>query len=387
MMTLLLVVIFTCFIGVGLPDSLLGTAWPAMYTEFGLPISLAGYISSTVSLCTVISSLMSSRLINRFGTYLVTGVSTLLTVIALFGYSLSGHAAFFFLFAVPLGLGAGSIDAALNNYVANHYSIAQMNYLHCFYGIGVTVSPYVMSLALGGGDWRNGYRVIALVQLGIALVSFASLPLWRKARENALSANEEESKTLTLKELFKMPAVRLNCLAFFGINAVELCAGQWSSSFFVNTKGLLPDSAAKAAMLFYVGLALGRFLSGLISAKLERMQIVKLSSVILIGAIVLFALPLPVYFSYAALLLIGLGVGPIYPVLTHLTPVNFGKEISQSVMGVQQAASYTGIMIMPWLFGILAQTFSTALLPFYLMAMFALYVFPLYAMLKMVKKL
>jgi len=385
MMTLLLVVIFTCFIGVGLPDSLLGTAWPAMYREFDLPISLAGYISSTVSLCTVISSLMSSRLINRFGTYLVTGVSTLLTVIALFGYSLSGHAAFFFLFAIPLGLGAGSIDAALNNYVANHYSIAQMNFLHCFYGIGVTVSPYVMSLALGAGDWRNGYRAIALVQLGIALISFASLPLWRKASENTFAANEE-AKTLSLKELFKMPAVTLNCLAFFGINALELCAGQWSSSFFVNTKGLAPDSAAKAAMLFYVGLALGRFLSGLISAKLTHMQIVKLASVILILSVILFALPLPVYFSCAALLLIGLGVGPIYPVLTHLTPQNFGKEISQSVMGVQQAASYTGIMIMPWLFGVLAQGFSTALLPFYLMAMFALYVFPLWSMLKIIRK-
>jgi len=384
-MTLLLVVIFTCFIGVGLPDSLLGTAWPAMYREFDLPISLAGYISSTVSLCTVISSLMSSRLINRFGTYLVTGVSTLLTVIALFGYSLSGHAAFFFLFAIPLGLGAGSIDAALNNYVANHYSIAQMNFLHCFYGIGVTVSPYVMSLALGAGDWRNGYRAIALVQLGIALISFASLPLWRKASENTFAANEE-AKTLSLKELFKMPAVTLNCLAFFGINALELCAGQWSSSFFVNTKGLAPDSAAKAAMLFYVGLALGRFLSGLISAKLTHMQIVKLASVILILSVILFALPLPVYFSCAALLLIGLGVGPIYPVLTHLTPQNFGKEISQSVMGVQQAASYTGIMIMPWLFGVLAQGFSTALLPFYLMAMFALYVFPLWSMLKIIRK-
>jgi len=385
MMTLLLVVIFTCFIGVGLPDSLLGTAWPAMYREFDLPISLAGYISSTVSLCTVISSLMSSRLINRFGTYLVTGVSTLLTGIALFGYSLSGHAAFFFLFAIPLGLGAGSIDAALNNYVANHYSIAQMNFLHCFYGIGVTVSPYVMSLALGAGDWRNGYRAIALVQLGIALISFASLPLWRKASENTFAANEE-AKTLSLKELFKMPAVTLNCLAFFGINALELCAGQWSSSFFVNTKGLAPDSAAKAAMLFYVGLALGRFLSGLISAKLTHMQIVKLASVILILSVILFALPLPVYFSCAALLLIGLGVGPIYPVLTHLTPQNFGKEISQSVMGVQQAASYTGIMIMPWLFGVLAQGFSTALLPFYLMAMFALYVFPLWSMLKIIRK-
>jgi len=260
-----------------------------------------------------------------------------------------------------------------------------MNFLHCFYGIGVTVSPYVMSLALGAGDWRNGYRAIALVQLGIALISFASLPLWRKASENTFAANEE-AKTLSLKELFKMPAVTLNCLAFFGINALELCAGQWSSSFFVNTKGLAPDSAAKAAMLFYVGLALGRFLSGLISAKLTHMQIVKLASVILILSVILFALPLPVYFSCAALLLIGLGVGPIYPVLTHLTPQNFGKEISQSVMGVQQAASYTGIMIMPWLFGVLAQGFSTALLPFYLMAMFALYVFPLWSMLKIIRK-
>lgn len=386
MMTLLLVVIFILFIGVGLPDSLLGAAWPAIYTEFGLPISLAGYLSSTVSLFTVISSLLSARLIHKFGTWLVTGVSTLLTVAALLGYALSGHAAFFFLFSVPLGLGAGSIDAALNHYVANHYSIAQMNYLHCFYGIGVTVSPYVMSMALGAGDWRNGYFAVALIQFLIAMLAFFSLPLWKKAGQNTVQEETTEEKTLSLKQLLSIQSVRLNCIAFFGVNALEICAGAWSASYFVNTKGLAAESAAIAAMLFYVGLALGRFLSGLISAKLSRMSIVKLSSLILILAVCLFMLPLPTPLSAAALLLIGLGVGPIYPVLTHLTPVHFGKDISQSVMGIQQAAAYTGIMIMPWLFGVLAQYFSTSLLPFYLLLMFALYIIPLRRMLRKLHK-
>ena len=268
MMTTLLIIIFITFIGVGLPDSVLGTAWPAIYREFNLPVSLAGYISATVSACTIISSLISSRVINKFGTGVVSAVSTLMTAAALLGYAFSRSVVFFFLLAIPLGLGAGSIDTALNNFVALHYSASKMNFLHCFYGIGVAASPFFMSLALGADDnWRKGYVIIGLIQLGIALIAVLALPLWKKAEKKDGSDNDAPRKTLTLSQLFKMPAVRMSCLAFFGYCALELCAGSWSSTYFVNIKGLTSDKAAQIAMLFYIGLATGRFLSGIVARK------------------------------------------------------------------------------------------------------------------------
>lgn len=273
MMTTLLIIIFITFIGVGLPDSVLGTAWPAIYREFNLPVSLAGYISATVSACTIISSLISSKVINRFGTGVVSAVSTLMTAAALLGFAFANNAIPFFLLAIPLGLGAGSIDTALNNFVALHYSASKMNFLHCFYGLGVAASPYVMSLALGADDnWRKGYIIIGLIQFCIALIAAVSLPLWKKAEMKDRDENTSLPKTLTLSQLFKMPAVRLSCLAFFGSCALELCAGSWSSTYFVNIKGLPSDKAAQIAMLFYVGLASGRFLSGVVAHKTGRWE-------------------------------------------------------------------------------------------------------------------
>lgn len=374
MMTTLLIIIFITFIGVGLPDSVLGTAWPAIYREFDLPVSLAGYISSTVSACTIISSLISSKVINKFGTGVVSAVSTLMTAAALLGFAFMKNVGFFFLLAIPLGLGAGSIDTALNNFVALHYSASKMNFLHCFYGLGVAASPYVMSLALGADDnWRKGYIIIGLIQFGIALIAVLSLPLWKKAEKKDKDENPTPPKTLTLSQLFKMPAVRLSCLAFFGSCALELCAGSWSSTYFVNIKGLSSDKAAQITMLFYVGLASGRFLSGMTAQKIGRWRIIRIAALILFSAIILFILPLPLPAAAAALFLIGLGIGPVFPNLTHLTPQNFGADISQSVIGVQQASSYTGIMLMPWLFGILAQAISPALFPYYLLVLFILF--------------
>ena len=373
-MTTLLIIIFITFIGVGLPDSVLGTAWPAIYREFDLPVSLAGYISSTVSACTIISSLISSKVINKFGTGVVSAVSTLMTAAALLGFAFMKNVGFFFLLAIPLGLGAGSIDTALNNFVALHYSASKMNFLHCFYGLGVAASPYVMSLALGADDnWRKGYIIIGLIQFGIALIAVLSLPLWKKAEKKDKDENPTPPKTLTLSQLFKMPAVRLSCLAFFGSCALELCAGSWSSTYFVNIKGLSSDKAAQITMLFYVGLASGRFLSGMTAQKIGRWRIIRIAALILFSAIILFILPLPLPAAAAALFLIGLGIGPVFPNLTHLTPQNFGADISQSVIGVQQASSYTGIMLMPWLFGILAQAISPALFPYYLLVLFILF--------------
>ena len=387
MMTTLLIIIFITFIGVGLPDSVLGTAWPAIYREFNLPVSLAGYISATVSACTIISSLISSKVINKFGTGVVSAVSTLMTAAALLGFAFTDNAVFFFLLAIPLGLGAGSIDTALNNFVALHYSASKMNFLHCFYGIGVAASPYVMSLALGADDnWRKGYIIIGFIQFVIALIAVLSLPLWKKAKKKDESDNPTPPKTLTLSQLFKMPAVRMSCFAFFSYCALELCAGSWSSTYFVNIKGLSSDKAAQIAMLFYIGLASGRFLSGVVAQKIGRWRIIRIATLILFGAIIMFILPLPVPVAAFALFFIGLGCGPVFPNLTHLTPENFGADISQSVIGVQQASSYTGIMLMPWLFGILAQTISSALFPFYLLFLFAIFASTLLLLQKAVTK-
>lgn len=385
MMTTLLIIIFITFIGVGLPDSVLGTAWPAIYREFDLPVSLAGYITATVSACTIISSLISSKVINRFGTGVVSAVSTLMTATALLGFALANNAVPFFLLAIPLGLGAGSIDTALNNFVALHYSASKMNFLHCFYGLGVAASPYIMSLALGAeGNWRKGYIIIGLIQFCIALIAALSLPLWKRAEKKDRDENTSLPKTLTLSQLFKMPAVRLSCLAFFGSCALELCAGSWSSTYFVNIKGLASDKAAQIAMLFYVGLASGRFLSGVVAHKTGRWRIIRIAVLILFGAIILFILPLPLSASAAALFFIGLGCGPVFPNLTHLTPQNFGADISQSVIGVQQASSYAGIMLMPWLFGILAQAISTAIFPYYLLLLFVIFALTLFMLKKAV---
>ena len=386
-MTTLLIIIFITFIGVGLPDSVLGTAWPAIYREFNLPVSLAGYISATVSACTIISSLISSKVINKFGTGVVSAVSTLMTAAALLGFAFTDNAVFFFLLAIPLGLGAGSIDTALNNFVALHYSASKMNFLHCFYGIGVAASPYVMSLALGADDnWRKGYIIIGFIQFVIALIAVLSLPLWKKAKKKDESDNPTPPKTLTLSQLFKMPAVRMSCFAFFSYCALELCAGSWSSTYFVNIKGLSSDKAAQIAMLFYIGLASGRFLSGIVAQKIGRWRIIRIATLILFGAIIMFILPLPVPVAAFALFFIGLGCGPVFPNLTHLTPENFGADISQSVIGVQQASSYTGIMLMPWLFGILAQTISSALFPLYLLFLFAIFASTLLLLQKAVTK-
>lgn len=373
MMTVLLIIIFISFIGVGLPDSILGTAWPSIYREFDLPVSLAGYITATVSACTIVSSLLSSKVINRFGTGMVTAVSTILTVVALFGFAFSGNAIFFFVMAIPLGLGAGSIDTALNNFVALHYSATKMNFLHCFYGLGIAASPYIMSYALGNeNNWRKGYILVAVIQSVIALIAILSLPLWKKVECQEKKA-DNVVKVLKLSKLIKMPAVRLSCYAFFSSCALELTAGSWSSTYFVNTKGVIPDKAAQIIMLFYVGLAFGRFLSGVLAKKLSRWQIIGIATGVLLGAIIMFILPVSIMVTSIALFFIGLGIGPIFPNLTHLTPENFGKDISQSVMGVQQASAYIGIMIMPWLFGMLAQVCSTKIFPCYLLVIFGVY--------------
>ncbi len=374
MMMTLLVVILISFIGVGLPDSVLGTAWPAMYLAFDLPISFAGYITAAVSVGTILSSLMSARLIARFGTGLVSAVSTALTALALFGFALTQHPALFFLLAVPMGIGAGAIDTALNAFVALHYSASAMSFLHCFYGLGVAASPFVMSLALGpDSNWRQGYWIIACIQLGIAVLGFLSLPLWHRVEGQGQEDGGIPQKQLSLLALLKTPGVLLSGLAFVASCGLELTAGGWSSSYFVLAKGLAPDRAAMITMVFYIGLSAGRFVSGLCAARLGRRRLLRISLFFQLLAVSLFLLPAPIAISALALFLIGFGIGPVYPNLMHLTPKNFGEDMAQAVMGVQQALTYIGVMVIPWLFGTLAQVFSAALLPPFLLLLLLLY--------------
>ncbi len=373
MATLLLIVIYIAFIGLGVPDSLFGTAWPAIYTDLNLPVSWASIVTIIVSCGTITSSLLSSWLISRFGTGKITAVSTLMTALALLGFSCSDSMLWLCLCAIPLGLGAGSIDTALNNYVALHYKASHMNFLHCFYGIGVSLSPYLMSLALSKGTWEGGYRAVFWFQLAIAALTVLALPLWKKVRhaQNGEEA-EETPRVLSFPALMKMPKVRMACLVFIGYCALEYTCGTWGSTFLVNAKGAAADTAARMVTFYYVGLALGRFLSGVLAGRLHSRQLVKIGQMILLAAVASLFLPLPFAFCSVSLFFIGLGNGPIFPNMLHLTPELFGKDLSQAVIGAEMATSYIGVLLAPALFGLIAQNVTAALFPVYLLVLYAL---------------
>lgn len=373
MATLLLIVIYIAFIGLGVPDSLFRTAWPAIYTDLNLPVSWASIVTIIVSCGTITSSLLSSWLISRFGTGKITAVSTLMTALALLGFSCSDSMLWLCLCAIPLGLGAGSIDTALNNYVALHYKASHMNFLHCFYGIGVSLSPYLMSLALSKGTWEGGYRAVFWFQLAIAALTALALPLWKKVRhaQNGEEA-EETPRVLSFPALMKMPKVRMACLVFIGYCALEYTCGTWGSTFLVNAKGAAADTAARMVTFYYVGLALGRFLSGVLAGLLHSRQLVKIGQMILLAAVVSLFLPLPFAFCSVSLFFIGLGNGPIFPNMLHLTPELFGKDLSQAVIGAEMATSYIGVLLAPALFGLIAQNVTAALFPVYLLVLYAL---------------
>lgn len=373
MATLLLIVIYIAFIGLGVPDSLFGTAWPAIYTDLNLPVSWASIVTIIVSCGTITSSLLSSWLISRFGTGKITAVSTLMTALALRGFSCSDSMLWLCLCAIPLGLGAGSIDTALNNYVALHYKASHMNFLHCFYGIGVSLSPYLMSLALSKGTWEGGYRAVFWFQLAIAALTVLALPLWKKVRHAQNGEEEEETpRVLSFPALMKMPKVRMACLVFIGYCALEYTCGTWGSTFLVNAKGAAADTAARMVTFYYIGLALGRFLSGVLAGRLHSRQLVKIGQMILLAAVVSLFLPLPFAFCSVSLFFIGLGNGPIFPNMLHLTPELFGKDLSQAVIGAEMATSYIGVLLAPALFGLIAQNVTAALFPVYLLVLYAL---------------
>ena len=386
MATALLIIIYMAFIGLGIPDSLFGTAWPAIYPEFGAPLSAASYVTLLISGGTVVSSLLSDRIINRFGTGKVTAVSTAMTAAALLGFSLSPDLPWLCLFAIPLGLGAGAIDSGLNNYVALHYKAAHMNFLHCFYGIGVSLSPYLMSLALAGeGGWRGGYRLVFYCQLAIALITLLSLPLWSRGKTDNPAVVEGVPRTISMAGLIRIPAVRTVWAVFFASCAIEYTCGTWGSTFLVSAKGLAVEHAAQMVTFYYAGMALGRFLSGMLAGRLSSWRLIQTGQGVVLGAIALL-LPLPAAVSGVGLFLIGLGNGPLFPNLIHLTPKNFGIEISQSVMGTQMAASYMGIMLMPPLFGLLAQAVGAWVLPGFLLLLFVVMAASMGLLLHLLKK-
>lgn len=373
MATLLLAVIYTAFIGLGIPDSLFGTAWPAIYREFSLPISFASFVTVTTSCGTVVSSLMSSQVIRRFGTARVSAFSTALTAVALLVFSFSGSFWLLILCAIPLGLGAGAIDTALNNYVALHYSATHMSFLHCFYGVGVSLSPYVLSLVISGPQgWRGGYRTAFAMQLVIALLLFLTLPLWKKVQGVRTDGESGEEKTnpLPVRKVLKLPGVKGMCLLFVASVGIEVTAGSWGATFLVESKGVTEDRAAWYVMFYYIGMAVGRFLSGVLAAKLHSWQIIRLGMVVLGAALVVLLLPVPPVWSAVGLFLVGLGNGPMFPNYNYLAPESFGPEVSQSVIGTQMAFSYIGVMLVPTVFGVLGQVVTVALFPAYLTAFF-----------------
>lgn len=384
MATLLLIVIYVCFIGLGIPDSLFGPAWPVMSGEFGLPVSVAGLLTPYFCIFTVISSLFSDKLINRFGTGKVTAVSTMLTVVGLLGYSFSPNIWVFLLCAIPFGLGAGAVDAGLNNYVALHYKASHISYLHCFYGVGVTVSPVFMSLALAKlGDWHMGYRIAGFVQLGIALISVLAIPLWGKVAAQTAQAGKASDtseqgepdftpRSLSLREQARDAGIRWIWLIFAVAVALEVLVGNWGSTFLVKVKGMEPAYAAAMTALYYFGLAAGRFVSGLLSRKLTPWQIIALSLAVWPLSVVFFVLPLPPAVSGVGLLFAGLGMGPLYPNFVYLTPRNFGRDVSQSIMGSQSASAYLGLIAVPPLFGLLVNNFGVGLYPPFLAVVYVI---------------
>ena len=364
MVHLLLVIIYLSFISLGLPDALLGAAWPTMSQDFSVPLSYAGGISLIVAMGTVVSSLQSDRLTKWLGAGKVTAFSVALTALALFGFSASREYWQLCLWAIPYGLGAGSVDASLNNYVAVHYASRHMSWLHCMWGLGASIGPYIMGIALTGGmGWNSGYRIICLIQLVLTAVIFLSIPLWKERKEEAQGT--EVARPLTMKQILSIRGAREVMLAFFCYCALEQTCILWGSSYFVLHNGLDEETAASLAALFMLGLTLGRFLNGFLTMKINDTNLIRLGQVLIALGAITMLLPLGDPAAMAGLTLMGLGCAPIYPCIIHSTPDHFGEENSQALIGVQMASAYVGICCMPPLFGLLANRIGVFLLPWY----------------------
>ena len=379
MFQLLLAVIYLSFISLGLPDALLGASWPTMYQQFDVPISYAGIISMTIAGGTIISSLQSDRVTKKFGPGKVTAFSVLMTAVALFGFSISTSFWMLFLWAIPYGLGAGSVDASLNNYVALHYESRHMSWLHCMWGVGASTGPYILSFALANGHgWNMGYRYISIIQIVLTAIIMFSLPLWKNRTTennmisdgNSIEDQGEKSdsyKVLSLKEIISIPGAKPFMLIMLTYCALEQTAGLWASSYLVLKHGLDAELAAGFGSLFYIGITVGRAISGFVTMRLNDNQMIRLGQVLALVGIVLMFLPLGHQIALIGLIIIGLGGAPIYPCVIHSTPENFGADKSQAIIGVQMASAYVGTLVMPAIFGFIANHLSVEFFPFYLL--------------------
>ena len=385
MATVLLIVIYIAFIGLGVPDSLIGSAWPAIHTQLNIPVEAVSVITFLISGCTVLSSMFSAKILNKLGTAKVTAFSTAMTAAALLGFSFTSSFWFMIPLAIVLGLGAGAIDSGLNNYVALHCKASHMNFLHCFYGVGVSLSPYLMSQALNNIGWRGGYRYAFYVQLGITILLILSVPLWKKTSV-AQEQEEEKSVNLTLLQMAKMSEVRLVWIIMLATNAIEYACGVWGSTYLVEEKGFEPQYGAIALTIYYIGMSIGRFVSGLLADKISTWKRIGIGTVILAPAVVIMLLPLHGAVSVAGLFLIGLGNGSIYPNMIHLTPHNFGKEASQSVMGSQIAFAYIGVMLAPPAVSLVSGLFGIKVYPVILAVLYVSMVIVLKCFVRRLKK-
>ncbi|MDP3447751.1 MAG: MFS transporter [Eubacteriales bacterium] len=376
MATILLIIIYLAFISLGLPDSMLGAAWPVAYAQLGAPVSYAGFVSIGITFGTVISSLVSVRVIRRFGTGGVTAACVLLTASALLAISFTKSFVVLLLLAVPLGLGGGAIDAALNNYVALHYKASHMSFLHSFWGVGATISPLIMSQFLKqSGNWQGGYRFVSVIQLSLALIMFLTLPLWGKVPHAVRDELLGDPIEIDNRAAIKKRGVIFAVLAFFFYCAGEAAAGLWAATYFVSVRGVDPSVAASWGSLFFFGIMGGRMISGLLAMRVKERVLINVGLTIAVVGALLLALPLPQMFSLAGLLLFGLGCAPVFPNLIHITPQRFGVQYSQAVIGLQMAAAYLGATLMPPLVGWIGQDFGFSWLPFYLLGcLAALYV-------------
>ena len=368
MISLLLAIIYLAFISLGLPDSLLGSGWPVMYKEIDASISYAGIISMIIAGGTIVASLLSDRLIRKMGTGLVTAASVFLTAAALFGFSISNSFLMLCIFALPYGLGAGAIDAALNNYVALNYSSKHMSWLHCFWGVGASISPYIMSFALSQNmGWRSGYRIVSIIQIVLTFVMFMALPLWKNKQSDEV---EEVAKNapITIKEKMKIRGIKDVMVAFCAYSAFEAMCCLWISTYLVECRSIESESAAAFASLFYLGITIGRFIIGFFADKLGDKALIRLGiSVILVG---MFFVILP-FNSYVPALIgfaiIGFGAAPVYPAFIHATPENFGRENSQAIIGLLMTSAYIGSTFMPPIFGFVAECTTVSIFPFWLL--------------------
>lgn len=374
MFGLLLALIYVCFISLGLPDSLLGSAWPVLHLELDVPMSYAGIISMVIFVGTITSSLLCDRLSRWLGSGLLTAVSITMTAVALFGFSVSGSYWMLLLWAVPYGLGAGGVDAVLNNYVALHFKAQHMSWLHCMWGVGASISPYIMSFALMRlNSWSRGYLIVSVIQIALSALVFFSLPLWKRGMVTE-AVDEAPRAPIRLKDILSVRGAVCCLFLFFGYCSLELTTSLWAASYLVQNRGIDAETAAALASLFYIGITLGRAVNGFLAMRFSDRFLIRMGLSIIAVGVTLICMPFHSAFALVGFIVVGLGCAPVYPCIIHMTPDVFGRDKSQAMIGIQMAFAYTGFMIMPPLFGFLAEHITIALLPYYLLALLALMV-------------